>query len=697
MSFANKYKKYSNKLNKQFGSASVADPNPLLMDWNTQPLSIPPFSLIKPEHFQPAIDLLISQDMANAVAIASNPSEPTFENTIYAFENLGIRIDQIREILDVIGMEVPTPEFEQLAIEIGPKISAHNISIRTIPGLFARIKSVYDRRDKLGLNKEDIRLTEYIHLNFKKSGAGLPLEKQPRYKEIIQELDVLMTKFKQNVTLAEKQTIVLNVADLDGCKPEYIEAARKLAIDNKITELDACVITYTKSTIDPLLKYANNRAIREQIWRVWYNRARNNYDIAKQIIKLRSEQAETFGFKTYSAWRTADLMSKTPDRVNELLTTAYEQVRPLAERDQKELEELSGISPLQPWDLLYYTEILKKTKYNFDASIMAPYFSLPVIIGAMFDVANKLFGIHFVHRPDIKVYHEDAKVYEVREIIDGVDTIHGVLVADYFNRPGKRSSAWSFVIRNTYYDGKRVLPIIVNHVSLTKPADGEPSLLTFTDAIQLFHEFGHGLHGILSISRYRSLAGMRVIREFVEFASQIFEKWIGEPSVLLKYAKHHITGEVLPKELLDRFNASMKCGLAARTTRFIGCCITDQMFHSVPSSEVDALNLDKLEDDLLEKIKMPSCLVYDYRSTYFGHIFGQDNYPAAIYAYMWADILVDDAYEAFKEKNDPFDPELSKRLRTIYNSGNTVDPNELFRNFRGRDYKSDAFFKNMAE
>lgn len=668
-----KYLKYQNKYLQMYGGS--LESNPLLGTWETLPLPLPPYKLIKPEHFRPALEFLFPQDIAAATEIANNPETPTFENTIHAFEFLGIKINEISNILNSITFYDLSDKYEAVDMEISPLLSTHSLNIKMLPKLFDRVKYVYDNR--LGLDQEQSRLTEKIYREFYINGADLPLESQKRFKEIESELSNLLSIFQKNVNEAGKEEIKLNVSDLDGCSPQVIEKFSK---------------GLPVGSAGSLLKDINNRDVRQNLWtRNYYRATDTNSPILKQIIRLRSEMASLFG-KTYNEWKIETLQAKTPAKVNTILEDMWEKIRPLAEKDSADLEELSGIRPIERWDWAYWENKMRISRYSFDVETIKPYFSLETVKNAAFETANKLFGINVVHLKGVEAYHPDTEVYEIREN----DICLGILITDYYSRPDKKGGAWTITLRRVYNNGQRILPVFINHLNYDRPTNDKPTLLSFRDSEMVFHEFGHALHGILSKSKYNILNATNVVREFLEFPSQFNETWLSQPEILFKYMKHYQTGETLPVELFEKIRKSSMYGKPSYYTKLISDSFADQVFHSVPFSEVDRFDISTVEDDVARKMRMPNGLGPMFKSINNNHLYSQTKYAAALYGYLWADFLVADAYEVVKNNpNGIFDKEMLDRLRVVYSSGDIIDAEKLFNYFTQREYQGPAAYLRL--
>ena len=595
------------------------------------------------------------------------------------------------------------PSLTQLLPPIPPiTTTAHDQKITTFPRLFPRVDAVYNSlATASNLDNESKRLTERIHLDFVRAGAKFDAAKQKLNAEIVQKLASLETQFTQNVLKDEEVTIgPLTERDMAGCPSDLIQAAREAA--SSLGHKEGYIITLSRSLVEPFLTFADRRDLRESAWTKWTKRgeldpSRDNRAIAKQILLLRSQQAELHGYATYADYQTADTMAKTPIAVMGLLLNVWAKAKVSADVERQALESfVASLDPssnplqgssLQPWDWRYYGEKVRSSKYDFDESLLKPYLSLKAVTSAVFDVAGRLFGLKFVET-DVKAYHPDVKVYEVREVgPDGVDNLRAIFLHDNFMRAGKRSGAWMSELRAAL-PSEGIVPIILNNNNFAKgPSNGEASLLSYDDARTLFHEFGHGLHGMLSEAKFHRLAGTNVLRDFVELPSQLMEHWIGEREVLKQHALHIETKEPIPDELLDRLKAARNYGQGFATIEYTSSALVDQALHALPRAALESLDLAKFEEEELERLKMPQGIIMRHRPAHFQHLFSSSSYASAYYVYLWAEVLDADGFDAFKkDAHDIFDQATAQRLRKfIYSSGNTLEPGAAYRAFRGRD------------
>jgi peptidyl-dipeptidase Dcp len=661
---------------------------------------LPPFDQIKPEHFKPAFDIVLQRHMDEVKAIATNSSSPSFDNTILALDKAGGEYVKINYLFSNLCSSVTTPALQAVEVLMSPILAAHENKVSNYPGLFPRVDAVHSSLKASDLDDEAKRLTERIHLDFVRAGARFDEAKQKQNAKIVQKLASLETEFAQNVLKDEEVTIgPLTEQDMVGCPDDLKQAAREAAAS--LGHKEGYIISLSRSLVEPFLTFADRRDLREAAWLKWTKRgeldpSRDNRKIAKEILLLRSKQAELHGYKTFADYQTADMMAKSPDKVLDLLNNVWEKAKASANAEREALEAFVAAidsNPLQgsrilPWDWRYYAEKVRSAKYDFDEALLKPYFSLKAVTNAAFDCAGKLFGLMFVEKPEVSAYHPDVKVYEVREEgPDGEDKLRAIFLHDNFMRQGKRSGAWMSELRGAL-PCEGIVPVIINNNNFAKgPDNGQGSLLSYDDARTLFHEFGHGLHGMLSEAKFHRLAGTNVLRDFVELPSQLMEHWVSEPQVLKQHALHIETQAPIPDELLDRLKAARNYGQGFATIEYTSSALVDQALHALPRTELEALDLAVFEREELARLQMPQGIIMRHRPAHFQHLFASSSYASAYYVYLWAEVLDADGFDAFKvDKKDIFDPETAKRLRRfIYSSGNTLEPGAAYRAFRGRD------------
>ena len=668
--------------------------NPLLQAW-TAPFGAPPLDRIKPEHFASAYARALAEHDAEIACIGEDKAAPDFSNTIIAFERSGKLLARVDAAFSVLTGSATDEALQSIELEMAPRLSAHTNAIYLNAKLFARIDTVWRRRATLDLDTEALAVLERIHLDFVRAGARLSPQARTRMDAINQRLATLAAEFSQNVLADEDEYIEpLTEAQIAGVPSSLREA---LAATARERGLDApYAVTLSRSSIEPFLQAAADRALREKLFKAWINRggndgAHNNGAIIAETLKLRTEKAALLGYENYAAYKLADSMAGTPDRARALLDQVWipARRRALEERDtlQALVAEDGGNFKLAPWDWRYYSEKLRRRLYDFDEEALKPYLSLDNIVAAAFDTAARLFGACFTRRHDIPVYHPDVRVWEVTR---GGETI-GLFYGDYFARPGKQGGAWMSSLRDQETLDQEVLPLILNNCNFVK---GEPAPLSFDDARTVFHEFGHALHGLLSKVRYPRLSGTNVARDFVELPSQLFEHWLEEPQVLSRFARHTQTGEILPAQLMEKLSAARHFNQGFQTVEFLASAFLDMDFHSQRLENYDPAALEKAS---LAGIGMPSEIAPRHAAPHFGHIFIGEGYSAGYYSYLWSEVLDADGFGAFRDAKDPFAPALAKKLYdNIYSSGGTRDFAKAYRDFRGRDPEIEALLKGRG-
>ena len=664
--------------------SDLAD-NPLLQSWDT-PFGLPPFDRIRPEHFPPAFDRAMAGHESEIAVIAALPEPADFANTIEALERSGRTLTRIGRVFDNLTSSATNPALDAIDRDYAPRLAAHHTRIMLDDRLFARIDALYRARDTLDLAADQKRLLERYHLRFVRAGALLDPAQKARMAAITERLATLHTLFGQNVLHDEDEwRLVLDQADLEGL-PEFARAAAAAAAAERGLA-GKYVITLARASVEPFLTFSARRDLRRTACEAWATRgahpgAHDNRMLIGEIMELRAEQAGLLGYETYAAYRLDDSMAKTPEAARALLEQVWEPARRKAAAERTALEQAAREDgrnePIAKWDWRYYAEKVRQRDYALDEAELKPFFALDNMVRAAFDTAGRLFGISFVERRDCKLYHPDVRAYEVRDTASG--RAIGLFLHDNFARPGKRSGAWmsSYRVQETF-DGE-VLPVIVNNNNFAK---GDPTLLSFDDARTLFHEFGHGLHGLLSLVRYPSQSGTAVRRDFVEFPSQVFEHWLDVPDNLRRYARHYRTGETLPEALLERLLVARNFNQGFATVEYTSCALLDLDLHARP--DPGGIDIEAFEKDFLAKIGMPDEIGLRHRPAHFQHLFAGSGYAAGYYAYMWAEVLDADGFAAFDEAGNPFDPALAARLKAIYSAGDSADPMTLYRAFRGRD------------
>ena len=709
--------------------------NPLLADW-TGPFGLPSFGDLTPEHFRPAFDAALARHRAEIQTIAADPAPPSFANTIEALETSGRDLDKVANVFFVKAGADTGDAIEAIERDVSPLLARHSNAMYLDRRLFARIADLYARRATLGLDPEQARLLDRIHSRFVRAGGALDKAAQDRLAAINERLASLGTQFGQNVLADEKSwALILEEGDLAGLPDFARDAARAAAADRGHPGKYA--ITLARSSCEGFLQFSARRDLREKVFDAWIKRGENggatdNRALIAEMVKLRDERAKLLGFASFADYRLEDTMAKTPDTARGLLNDVWGRARSKAKVERDALQDMiaaeGGNFALAPWDWRYYAEKLRKARYDLDESEIKPYFQLDRMIDAAFETATRLFGVTF--KPvTVPLYHPDARAWEVS---DASGRHVGLFIGDYFARPSKHSGAWMTSLRDqqklwrnqaewtpvsrpdcapnenegarsdakpvpTFADRAPIdtRPVILNVCNFSKPAPGEPALLSFDDARTLFHEFGHGLHGLLSNVTYPTLSGTAVARDFVELPSQLFEHWLEVPAILEKYARHAKTGEPMPKALLDKVLATRTFNQGFATIEYTACALVDLDIHD--KGVADRLDVTQFEKDRLAAIQMPAEIVMRHRLPHFQHLFSGDGYAAGYYSYMWSEVLDADAFQAFEETGNAFDPATAKRLHDfIYSAGNLRDPAEAYTAFRGKLPSVDALLKKRG-
>ncbi len=663
--------------------------NPLLIDW-TAPHGLPPFGQIRAEHFEPAFAEALARHREELDVIACQGEAPSFENTIAAIDRSGRLLGRLDLLFGTLTTSATSPELRAAQRALAAPLAAHESYVYMHAGLFARVDALWRERSFLGLAPEQLRLLERLHLDFVRAGARLGPVQGKRYAELMEKLAELHTRFGQNVLAdeADYRLLLKTEEDLAGL-PDFVRAAaRQAALDRGVQ--DACVITLSRSLIVPFLSFSERRDLREQAYTAWVTRGEHagetdNRQLVRDILTLRREQAKLLGYACYADYALADTMAGTQSAVMELLEKVWTPAKTAAGREREAIEAqraaMGRDHKLEAWDWRYYAEKVRQARYALDEAEVKPYFPLDAMVGALFDCAQRLFGLRFEHRPELQGYHPDVKLYEV---FDADGKVRGLFQHDNFARPTKRSGAWMNALRWQSRNGGDALPIINNNNNFAKGAPGEPTLLGFDDVRTLFHEFGHGLHGLLSNVEFERLSGTQVLRDFVELPSQIFEHWMAEPEVLQKHARHYKTGEPIPAELLKKLKAAQTFNQGYDTVRYTASALIDVAIHALPDEQ--APDVLAFEAKTLAAYGLPDAVGVNHRYTHFQHLFAGNGYAAGYYVYLWAEVLDCDGYEAFVEAGSPFDAGVARSLlENIYSSGNSREPGAAFRAFRGRD------------
>jgi peptidyl-dipeptidase Dcp len=672
--------------------------NPLLATWSGE-FEMPPFAAIKTEHFRPAFDRALAEHRAEIDTIAQNRAEPSFENTIAALEKGGRELERVANVFFVLAGADTSDDIEAIERDVSPLLARHNNALYLNPALYARIASLYKRRDSLGLSPEQARVLERYHTRFVRAGAALEKPSQECLAAINERLASLGTQFAQNVLADEKSfAMILEEGDLAGL-PDFARTAARAAAEER-GQPDKYAITLARSSVESFLQFSSRRDLREKAFQAWIRRGENggttdNRALIAEMVALRGDRAKLLGFATFSDYRLDDQMAKTPAAARKLLDEVWGRARAKAAGERHALQALvtqeGGNFALAPHDWRYYTEKLRKAKYDLDEAEIKPYFQLDKMIEAAFETAGRLFGLSF--KPvDMQLYNPDARAWDVT---DAQGRHVALFIGDYFARKSKHSGAWMTSLRDQERLSGDIRPIVLNVCNFSKPSAGEPALLSFDDAHTLFHEFGHALHGMLSNVTYPLLSGTSVPNDFVELPSQLYEHWLEVPEILQRYARHFRTGEPMPKALLDRLLATRTFNQGFETVEYTACALVDLDLHSLPdASGVDASDFERKD---LERIGMPAEIVMRHRLPHFQHLFSGGGYAAGYYSYLWSEVLDADAFAAFEETGNAFDPAMAKRLRDyVYSAGNLRDPSEAYTSFRGRLPTVDALLKKRG-
>ncbi len=663
-----------------------------LTNWQG-PLGLPDFTRIGDEDFGPVFDAALKAHEAEIDAITANTEPATIENTLQALELAGEALDRVSSIFWCRAGAHTNDTIQAMEREVAPKMSRHFSAISMNEKLFARIDDLYQRRDGLKLDAETLRVLERTWKGFVRSGAKLDTGGKKRLAAINEHLSSLGTSFGQNVLADEREWVLfLDEADLAGL-PDFLRSAMAEAAET-LGQKGRYAVTLSRSIYEPFTTFSERRDLREAAWRAFTRRGQNggasdNTAVVRDMLSLRAEKAKLLGYDSFAALKLDDTMAKTPKAVHDLLDPVWEKALEKAAADQKELERLAVAAgsneQFAAWDWRFYQEKLRAEKFAFDEAELKPYLQLDNVIAACFDVATKLFGLTFEEKKGIAGWHPDARVFVVRNA-DGSE--RALFLADYFARSSKRSGAWMSALQSGYKLGKGAKPIIYNIMNFAKPPVGEAALLSVDEAKTLFHEFGHALHGMLTDVTWPSVSGTSVSRDFVELPSQLYEHWLTVPAVLEKHALHVKTGKPMPKELLDKMLAARTFGAGFATVEFTASALVDMAYHARLDAPAEPL---AFETETLEKLAMPDTIAMRHRTPHFSHVFAGDGYSAGYYSYMWSEVLDADAFSAFEETGDPFNPALAKKLRdNIYAAGGSKDPEDLYTAFRGKMPTADA-------
>ena len=683
------------------GDKKPVSDNPFFNEWNT-PHGAPPFDQIKVEHFLPAYEQAIAEHNTDIQNIIASKDEPTFENTIIAYDRSGALLRKVSPVFSAVNGANTNEDLQALAKQITPMLSKHYDNIRLNADLFAKIKSVYDRRGSLSLAPDQLRLLEEMYKGFVRNGINLLADKQDELRQLNTKIAELQLTFGQNL-LAETsayQLVVEKEADLSGLPESLISAAAEAAKGKGIE--GKWLFTLDNPSVLPFLQYADNRALREEIFNAYINRGNNNNandnkSVVAELVALRAQKAKLLGYENFASYALEDRMAKTPDNVYQLLNDVWSPALKVAKQELTDMQALAAKEganfELQGWDWRYYSEKVMKERFDLNDDMLRPYFKLENVRDGIFDVANKLYGITFKQIDNVATYHPDVQVFEVHDK-DG--TLLALFYADYYARPGaKRGGAWCGRIRSQGYDdnGKDIPPIVTNVCNFPAPMGDKPSLLNADEVETMFHEFGHALHGFFTNVKYYGIAG--VSRDFVELPSQVLEHWAFQPQVLAQYAKHYQTGEVIPAELVEKMENSGKYGQGFKTVEYTAASILDMDYHMLKEVP-ENLDVIKFEAESMGKIGLLIQIPPRYRSTYFNHTMG-GGYTAGYYSYLWSEVLDADAFEAFLETGDIFDQTTATKFRNeILARGGSEDEVTMYVNFRGAQPGIKALLKNRG-
>ncbi|MCZ6591858.1 MAG: M3 family metallopeptidase [Alphaproteobacteria bacterium] len=685
-------------------TVSESDFNPAIAAWSG-PLGLPDFASIEDRDFEAAFAAALPAHLAEIEAIANNPEEPTLENTIVAMETAGELLTRASSIFWNLSGANTNDTVQALERKLSPELSRHRSAIMMNRALFGRIDTFYQKRESLGLDAEADRVLELTWKSFVRSGAKLDETDQTRLAAINERLATLGTAFSQNVLADERDyALVLETnEDLAGL-PDFVVSSMNAAAEER-GHTGKYAVTLSRSIIEPFLTFSERRDLRETAFNAWVARGegpgeRDNRPLVAEMVKLRAEKAALLGYDSFAHFKLDDTMAKTPENVRSLLETVWEKARDRAGGEADELSKLIAAEgknhKVAPWDWRHYAEKARAARYEFNEAEVKPYLQLEKMIEAAFHTAGKLFGLSFREHENLRSYHADVRVFEV---LDASGKRIAIFLGDYFARPSKRSGAWMSDFQEQHKlagdrNDESQIPIILNVMNFAKAPPGKPVLITMDDARTLFHEFGHALHGILSDVTYPSISGTSVARDFVELPSQLYEHWLTVPEVLQRFAVHHKTGEAIPQSLLDKMRAAEKFNKGFANVEFTSSALVDMAFHALNPEQ--AANIDPMvfQADVLAAIDMPETIVMRHATPHFGHVFSGDGYSASYYSYMWSGVLDADAFQAFKEAGDSFDPALAEKLRHyIYSSGGSMDPEDAYVGFRGELPSPDALLE----
>lgn len=681
-------------------SSPKTENNPFFTE-SKAPFGVPVFEEIKSEHYKPAFLRGMEEHNAEVEAIVNNPAAPTFENTVAALDFTGDLLKRVSGVFYNLTSAETNDELKAINKEISPLATAHDDNMMLNDKLFARIKTVYDNRENENLNPEQMMLLDKYYKNFVRAGALLDAENKEKLKEVNKQMGMQFIKFSENVLNETNgfKLVIEDQAQLAGLPDWAIASAAEEAIASG--DSGKWVFTLAKPSLIPFLQYADSRELREKMYQGYVNRGNNNNEndnkeVIAEILRLRLEKAKLLGFNSFAEFALDNRMAKNPENVYALLNKIWANALPKAKEEaadmQKMINKEGGNFKLAAWDWWYYTEKLRKEKFNLDESELKPYFAVDQVREGAFMVANKLWGISFTELPNMPIYHPDVKVFQVK---DKDDSHLSLLYVDYFPRAGKRAGAWmNNYIDQQVKDGVETRPVIVNVGNFSKPVGNTPSLLNIDEVQTLFHEFGHALHGMLTKCTYPSISGTSVARDFVELPSQIMEHWATHPDVLKMYARHYQTGEVIPDALIEKMEKAGNFNTGFTTTELVAAALLDMNYHT--NTDLNGFDAIAFEDATTKKIGLIDEITYRYRGSYFSHIFSSDGYATGYYSYLWAEVLDADAFDAFAQ-NGIFDQETAQLFRSnILEKGGSVEPMTLYKQFRGAEPNPEALLRNRG-
>ena len=681
--------------------APAAESNPVVAPWTGPYGGVPPFDRVRIADLGPGIEAAMKARLEAVEKIAADPAPPTFANTLLPLERAARDFDRAQNVYEIWGACLSDDAVQKTEREIAPKLAAMADSIFQNRRLFDRIEAVYASRESSGLSAEQKRLAWLVHTDFVRGGAALDDAAKKEMAAINQELAALSTKFSQNVLKDENDGLVIidDAARLAGL-PESQKTAAAAAAEAR-GHAGKWAIQNTRSSVEPFLTYADDRELRREVFEMFVSRgdgggATDNNTTIRQILELRARRARLLGHATHAHWRLENSMAKSPDRAMALMEEVW---GPAVREVKQEVADMQAMAAaegatitIEPWDYRYYAEKVRKKLYDLDESEVVPYLQVDKLREGMFETAARLFDLHFTPVPDgtVPVYHPDVKVWEVK---DGGGKHVGLWYFDPYARRGKRSGAWMNAYRNQERFDGAITTIVSNNSNFVKGPPGEATTISWEDATTLFHEFGHALHGLCSDCSYPSLSGTNVARDYVEFPSQILEHWLPTPEILSRYALHVETGEPIPAELVAKIKKAETFNRGFKTVEFLSSALVDMKLHlSAPTADPDAF-----ERDTLAALGMPREIVMRHRTPHFNHVFSGDGYSAAYYSYLWSDVLTADAWEAFTDAGGPWDPAVAKRLRDhVFSVGNTIDPADGYRAFRGKDPGTGALMRKRG-